>query len=676
MGLQRLGRQGAAIGDGELRVRRRRAQPVPACDDSVAVQAQFPLGLLHLAGGEAQVEGAAVRPLHVVETPGHDGRQFIDIGGLIAGDVGQAHADQRRGDGLVRPALRRQGDARGGGHHHEAGVLVGRVVHGVQAALDEGVVERADGQQPGAEQVMAEAQGRQHEEQVVLGDTQLDVLAAGRALPALGGNHLLFAEDVLRLGTGKQAAPVHPGAQVGGHGDVRGGGDDSGGQVIVALGDLTQNLAEPLLRRHAGTQIHRQGRWHGDDGALQAAARLTGTSTLGEGHLRQEGIQRRRIDVQASVAVPFLAVLQPAGSLEGGHLVGVHQAGMIVLVSLEGQTAALDRIGDETGRAIVGGAVEGLKQGGQVMARQVGHEGAQSRVVMGVKDVTDAARVAQIVGQRLAPGGPALEGQRGIQLVGAGVDPLAQGVAALLRERGLQLLAVLQDLHVPVQGAEHALDGHPKPVRHHAVQALAVVVDDPPGVAQVVLPSLQHGFEDVALVHLGVAHQGHHAALRLVRQAFQAHIVLHQGGEGGDRHPQANGTGRKIDVLRVLGARGVALRPAQGAEALQLLPRLAAQHVLDGVEDGAGVRLHRHPVLRPQHVEIQRRHDAGQRSAGGLVAAHLQPIARGADVVGVVDGPGRQPEHLALQRLQQADLVGVGDRSGGRGGVGHTVVLP
>ena len=35
--------------------------------------------------------------------------------------------------------------------------------------------------------------------------------------------------------------------------------------------------------------------------------------------------------------------------------------------------------------------------------------------------------------------------------------------------------------------------------------------------------------------------------------------------------------------------------------------------------------------------------------------AHLQAVARGPDMVGVVDHPDRQPEHLALERPQAVE---------------------
>ena len=67
---------------------------------------------------------------------------------------------------------------------------------------------------------------------------------------------------------------------------------------------------------------------------------------------------------------------------------------------------------------------------------------------------------------------------------------------------------------------------------------------------------------------------------------------------------------------------------------------------------GDGVRLHRDAILRPQHVEIERGHDGGERGGRGLMAADLQAVVVLAQVIGVVDHPARQPEHLLLQRAQ------------------------
>jgi len=95
-----------------------------------------------------------------------------------------------------------------------------------------------------------------------------------------------------------------------------------------------------------------------------------------------------------------------------------------------------------------------------------------------------------------------------------------------------------------------------QPVFHHRVEALAVVVDDPPHVADIVLPALEERLEDVPLVELRVPDERDHAPRRLVAwdEVFQAQIVLGERGEEGDRHPERHRAGREVDVVRVLGA--------------------------------------------------------------------------------------------------------------------------
>src|SRR3546814_4599017 len=50
--------------------------------------------------------------------------------------------------------------------------------------------------------------------------------------------------------------------------------------------------------------------------------------------------------------------------------------------------------------------------------------------------------------------------------------------------------------------------------------------------------------------------------------------------------------GREVDVVDVLGARGVGLRATEAAEVLHLVAALVAEQVLDGVEHRARMRLH------------------------------------------------------------------------------------
>src|SRR3546814_7135033 len=80
------------------------------------------------AGGQAQIDRTAIRPLHMIERPGHHQRKLVGIGRIEIGKVGLAHADQRRIDRLVRAALGCQRDARRRADQQETRILVTAIV--------------------------------------------------------------------------------------------------------------------------------------------------------------------------------------------------------------------------------------------------------------------------------------------------------------------------------------------------------------------------------------------------------------------------------------------------------------------------------------------------------------------------------------------------------------------
>jgi hypothetical protein len=59
---------------------------------------------------------------------------------------------------------------------------------------------------------------------------------------------------------------------------------------------------------------------------------------------------------------------------------------------------------------------------------------------------------------------------------------------------------------------EHRVNAAKEAIGNHRVEALAVVVDNPPAVADIMLPAFEQGLKDVALVELGVAGERDHAA--------------------------------------------------------------------------------------------------------------------------------------------------------------------
>ncbi len=390
--------------------------------------------------------------------------------------------------------------------------------------------------------------------------------------------------------------------------------------------------------------------------ALGRAAALA----CGERHALEEGAQLVFRNRQPFELVPFVPRPDVHLRLKAFHLRGRHQPGVIVLVAGERQPVALDGVGDEADRPVMIDLAERVDERGQVVTGEIGHQPGKLGVRARLDQPRDVALVADLVVETLAPGRAALEHQRRVELVRATVDPLPQLLAARLLERRLQQRAVLEDHHVPAEAAEQRFVARPQALADHRVEALAIVVDDPPAIAQALLPAFEDGLEDVALVELGVADERDHAAFRLVlAPAVRAHIVLHERGEQRLRDAQADRAGGEIDVVHVLGARGIALRALVAAEIFQLLARLAAEQILDGVKDRAGMRLDRHAVLRTQRAEIQRGHDGGERGGRRLVAADFQSVGILAQMIGVVDGPARQPQHLAFSSARRMrELVG------------------
>ena len=99
---------------------------------------------------------------------------------------------------------------------------------------------------------------RQQDEQIHLGDAELDVLALRRELPVERRGDALALEGVGHALAGEQAAAVDPGAEIGRDGDVRRGGDDALGERRLLARQLVEQRAEAELRRHLRLDRHRE----------------------------------------------------------------------------------------------------------------------------------------------------------------------------------------------------------------------------------------------------------------------------------------------------------------------------------------------------------------------------------------------------------------------------------
>ena len=552
-GGHRFRRHDTLIGDDQLAIGAGTPQPIGAVDQVVLLAGgELSHRLLQFARRTAEIDRAAgVIPkpcggiriaravaLHVVERPFHDRPELVHEGGLECGQTVLSHADQRCADGLVGAPLRRQRDPGGGGHQQETGILVAGIVQRIEAPGNERIIESADRQQPFAEQRMGQPGGSQGEEQVVFGDPQFDMLTAGIETPLLAADHLFLAEGIADGLRGEEVPPIDPRSQVGRYADIRRQGHDPVRVRLVGTADFVEYPAEPFLGRGgAGRGFRQRGN---RNGFCRRAAIAAGV----ERYRGQEGVEIGLRNVDPLAGFPFMPRRNAHGLSEAGHLIRRQNAGMVVLVAGERQSPSLDGIGDEAHRTIVIDGGEGIDQGRQAVAAEGLHQFGQFPVGPAGNEGKGIVIVREVVKQPLPPCGASLIGQRRVEGIGAVVDPPAQRFAAGLGEGGPLQCPVFQGDHVPVERGERLLDPAVDPFVNDSVQALAVIVDDPPGVAEFVLPSFEQALVDIALVQFRVAHQGDHPA-RFQRAApvLGPDVILDHGGECGHRRPKAHRPG-------------------------------------------------------------------------------------------------------------------------------------
>ena len=356
---------------------------------------------------------------------------------------------------------------------------------------------------------MAKAARRQQKEKIHLGDAKLDVLPLRREFPFRGRGDLVFDKGVGLRRPGEKLPAVHPRAEACRPRHIRRGRHDPLRQFAAAFGETVQNAPEGHL---GGRFLRRPGvnRGHGE-ARVGIAARPGGE----ERRFGDEPLQRRRV-FNPGERLPFLAFRNTHMGLPFGHLFRCHQAAVVVLVARDRRAPALDRIGEETNGAVVVYAREDLRHRLDAVAAEIFHEVGEFFVTPPLDQRGDVALIAKVVHQSLPPDRAAHIGQRGILLVRAGVDPFAQAPAARFGEGGALQGAVFHLHHIPAEGAEDVLDALKEPLAHDPVQRLAVIVYDPPAIAQVVLPAFLKAFIYVALVQLRIADQRHHAAERPV----------------------------------------------------------------------------------------------------------------------------------------------------------------
>ncbi len=571
-------------------------------------------------------------------------------GGLVVGEGGKRDADARRDHGLMGAALGREAHPRGSGHDDEPSPRVERVVEGVEPARDERIVERADGKQRHAGQLVREPEGAEGEKEIVLGDAELDVLPRGRFLPL----HRLgrLGEEVGSRRGRPHAFAIDPARQMRGHRHVGRQGDD-----MIAHGHSPE-LAEDASEGFLGGRLGRI--------ALVELVRDLGLGTMEGRRLERRGpaADQSRLRARRGKDVPLVSRRHAERLAKGFQLRRAEQRTVIHGITRERQPPALDGLGEDHARlgALAPRLLEGFEDGGEVVAAHVSHRRLQRRVGQIAKEAIERRIHLPVRGrdQRLAdcPRGPAKE--RLVLGIGHALEAGAEARAVGPREERLEPPPPAKLDDPPARSLKPVGDLAAPRVGRHAVEALAIHVHDPEEIAETGHVLLEQRLPHIALVELGVAHHGHEALGR-PRAPAAADIAPGHRREARRHRPQPHGARREIDDGRVLSPARIGLETAEDAQAPQVVGAQTAPEVFDGIEHRRGMRLGRHHVALAEGAEVERGHQAHHGSGRGLVPAHLGAVGIGARI-GVMHGEGGQPEHPALDALEDGEIVGGGGR--------------
>ena len=468
---------------------------------------------------------------------------------------------------------------------------------------------------------------------------ELDV-APARGLVPVHERLRVVREPVAPLAHRPDAGLVDPAAEVGRAGHVRADGDHPLSHLGSVVHEVHEEAAERLLGRLLAAVLAPERRRHlGGRARLGVVARQRGA-----GRCRQLALRAGRVEGRPGVG---RVRAEPVRQLR--ELLVREQSGVVLRVALDRQRPSLDRVGEDHGRPVVLHVAVRLDQLADVVAAEVAEGRAQ-------------LDVAQLIGERGELGAAPREALAQLRRLGAQqalvllvrhlVDAAPQGVPARALEQTLEPSPVLDGDHLPAGRLEHPGQAAERDVRHHAVERLPVQVHHPEHLAEARDPRVSDRFPDRALVELGVAEQRDLATARGGLEAVVLEIAARHGPPDRRRRADADRARGVVDRVRVLRPARVALEPAERAQRLEVRLLEPAQQVVDRVQHGRRVRLHRHLVLRAQLGEPERRHQAHHRGARGLVAADLHPGAVLTHPVRVVDDRGGEPEHPPLYGLE------------------------
>ena len=205
---------------------------------------------------------------------------------------------------------------------------------------------------------------------------------------------------------------------------------------MVAATKLIEDGSEHLLGRGPRFLLEGQSLGHRDGRCRMPARKIPGKGCAGK-----KGLEFFGPVLHAGEGIPLAPFGNAVLVAELRHLGGIHESGVIVLVSGEGKAEPLDRVADEADRLVITGHLAGetLQQAFEVMSGKVGHQTMEGIIVEIVDEIAPGAGCAEITLEVFAPGAATLEAQCRIEIVGTGIDPRREGPRHLVAGMRLQV---------------------------------------------------------------------------------------------------------------------------------------------------------------------------------------------------------------------------------------------
>ena len=215
---------------------------------------------------------------------------------------------------------------------------------------------------------------------------------------------------------------------------------------------------------------------------------------------------------------------------------------MIVLVTLKWKPKAFGGVGDDEFRCLRRRCgLKRLQKRFHAVPAKLGHEAGKVFIGEGVDQIERPFGPGHVLMEPGAPGSPALIAQRRIEGVGAIIDPFLQARATGPGKCLALTLAIFEGQNLPARRLEDVVEAVKHAFGGRRIQALTIIVHDPPAIADVVLVALDQGLIDIALIKLCISHEGDEPARVFLGELTPTkEHVLHQRGKGRDCHPKAH----------------------------------------------------------------------------------------------------------------------------------------